>query len=233
MRWSCEGLVMVRPVSGSDRWLNKNRSRCHGGLLSTVLHLKILSTVLHPKILSTVCAAPWEAAQPDATHIHAGEKTYARLIPGCQLISFLPIFLRSKSRSWGAHCPKKLSFSVSHRTTVCVGSISPFVSGQIVRQIGILQNNRTLACDECEGSIARYLQSNQMRIWGRVIILHVTFNIFLAFESSITVVTFVCGICCPISWEFEACKNSCLPDVSVHQLQPTWSSSVNKLELPC
>ena len=29
------------------------------------------------------------------------------------------------------------------------------------------------------------------------------------------------GICCPISWECSSsCKNSCLPDVSVHQFQP-------------
>ena len=50
MRWSCEGLVMVRPVSGSDSWLDKNRSRCHGGLLSnTVQHLELLNTVLHPE----------------------------------------------------------------------------------------------------------------------------------------------------------------------------------------
>ena len=40
---------MVRPVSGSDSWLDKNRSRCHGGLLSTVQHLEVLNTVLHPE----------------------------------------------------------------------------------------------------------------------------------------------------------------------------------------
>ena len=54
MRWSCEGLVMVRPVSGSDSWLDKNRSRCHGGLLSTVQHLEVLNTVLHLEVLNTV-----------------------------------------------------------------------------------------------------------------------------------------------------------------------------------
>ena len=55
MRWSCEGLVMVRPVSGSDSWLDKNRSRCHGGLLSnTVQHLELLNTVLHLEVPSTV-----------------------------------------------------------------------------------------------------------------------------------------------------------------------------------
>ena len=54
MRWSCEGLVMVRPVSGSDSWLDKNRSRCHGGLLNTVQHLELLNTVLHLEVLNTV-----------------------------------------------------------------------------------------------------------------------------------------------------------------------------------
>ena len=54
MRWSCEGLVMVRPVSGSDSWLDKNRSRYHGGLLSTVQHLEVLNTVLHLEVLNTV-----------------------------------------------------------------------------------------------------------------------------------------------------------------------------------
>ena len=67
---------MVQAVSGSDRWMNKNWSLCHGGL------------PIH-----------WEA-QPDATHIQAMERKpmHASFLP-LQLIIFLQLFFGSKSRS--------------------------------------------------------------------------------------------------------------------------------------
>ena len=49
----------------------------------------------------------------------------------------------------------------------------------------------------------------------------------------------VCGIRCPISWEFEGGLPSLLQELVLTRcfrspdLQPTCSSSVNKLELPC
>ena len=121
-------------------------------------------------ILSTVQLPEKLASQPDATHIHTGEKPmHASFLPAPANHFLAVILWGAASQGLGVPIPKpKAALFLRIISYNCclysVGWILPVVAGQMRRQIGILQNNRTLASDQCEGNFVRYLMSNQLGI---------------------------------------------------------------------
>ena len=119
-------LVMAQPVYKSDRWMNKNRSRCHGGLLS--LHPeKQLDQMPHTTIVwlsyTTRCQTQsyTTTQMPHSTRCHTHSCRRENLctphsrMPANQFLAVI-LWMQVKVSS-----PKQLSSSVSHCTTeVCL-----------------------------------------------------------------------------------------------------------------